>query len=93
MLTKRNIKKMAASHGMSYGVKILPDSPLFNNTQNLVDFANALYAAGAKDMQERCVKVCSELNVWECGQELDVERSRDLQRDECIYAIRALEAI
>lgn len=84
MLTKRNIKKMAVSHGMSYGVTILPGSPLFNNTQNLVDFANTLYAAGAKDMQERSKRVI------EC---LLLDPYKEATAADALVAIKALETV
>jgi hypothetical protein len=43
-LTQEQVIKLAKQHGMSFGVKILPESPLFNNKQCLVDFANAAFA-------------------------------------------------
>ena len=90
MLTKKDVKKLAVLHGMSYGVTILPDSPLFNNTQNLVDFANACYAAGAKtgakDMQERCAMVCRDVEA-----ENTVPPLIDFEASECERRILALE--
>ena len=65
MLTQEQIIKIAERHGMSYGVKILPESPLFNNKQCLADFANEIYtagmAAGEAKERERAAKVCDEL--------------------------------
>jgi hypothetical protein len=43
-LTTRQVMSLAIKHGMSFGVRILPGSPVFNNKQCLVDFSNALLA-------------------------------------------------
>jgi hypothetical protein len=43
-LTTPQVIALAKKYGMSFGVKILPESPLFNNKQCLVDFANAVLA-------------------------------------------------
>jgi hypothetical protein len=43
-LTTQQVMSLAKKHGMNFGVKILPESPLFNNKQCLVDFSNALLA-------------------------------------------------
>ncbi|CAB4134719.1 hypothetical protein UFOVP275_5 [uncultured Caudovirales phage] len=86
MLTKEQSLSLAKQHGMSCGVTILPDSPLFNNTQNLVDFANTLYAAGAKDMQERCARVCRDVEA-----ENTVPPLIDFEASECERRILALE--
>jgi hypothetical protein len=43
-LTTHQVLALAKKHGMTFSVKILPESPLFNNKQCLVDFSNALLA-------------------------------------------------